>query len=74
MEGDNIVKDLFFEMKEKEYGISPFPEDTALAMAYIPYQNAKKIYSPEEGLCSGTIFPELDKPFEPNCRGDINDR
>lgn len=62
------MKDLFSEMKEKEYGISPLPEDPVIAMAYVPYQNAKKIYNSEQGFCAGTIFPELDKPFEP-CKG-----
>mgnify|MGYP002474151073 CR=1 FL=1 len=64
------MKDLFLEMKEKEYGISPLPENPVIAMAYIPFQNAKKIYNLEQGLCSGTIFPELDKPFDPCCRGE----
>lgn len=54
---------IFFE-KEREYGISPLPEDITEAMAYIPYQNAGKIYSPEQGICVGTMFPCLDKPFE----------
>ena len=64
------MKDLFFEAKEKEYGISPLPENTVIAMAYVPFQNAKKIYNLEQGLCSGTIFPELDKPFDPYLRGE----
>lgn len=64
------MKDLFFEAKEKEYGISPLPENTVIAMAYVPFQNAKKIYNLEQGLCSGTIFPELDKPFDLYHRGE----
>lgn len=35
-----------------------------LAMAYTPMQQWKSTYSPQEGLSRGTIFPELDLPFE----------
>ena len=34
-----------------------------LAMAYVPWQNWRKIYEPEKAFCRGTIFEELDKPF-----------
>lgn len=60
-----------FNMKAKEYGISRLPEDTVVAMAYIPYQTSRnlEVYSPEQGICAGTMFPELDKPFMPcKCR------
>jgi hypothetical protein len=34
-------------------------------MAYIPYQSeVETTYTPEQGLEAGTMFPELDKPFE----------
>lgn len=35
-----------------------------LAMAYVPMQQWKNVYSPQEGLSRGTIFSELDLPFE----------
>lgn len=35
-----------------------------LAMAYVPMQHWKGVYSLQEGLSRGTIFPELDLPFE----------
>lgn len=45
-------------------------ETTPIAMpmvgyAYVPIQQAeaKNLYSPEEGLKSGTIFPILNKPL-----------
>lgn len=38
-------------------------EGMPLAMAYVPWQNWRKIYEPEKALCRGTIFEELDKPF-----------
>lgn len=31
--------------------------------AYVPIQKFGEIYSPEEGLERGTIFPELDLPI-----------
>ena len=34
-----------------------------IAMAYVPWQTFHSLYEFRKGLCSGTIFPELDKPF-----------
>lgn len=36
----------------------------SLAMAYVPWQKWKDIYDFDKGLCTGTIFHELNKPFE----------
>ena len=38
-----------------------------LAQAYVPFQtfNAANLFSPEEALLKGTIFPELYRPYEP---------
>lgn len=47
--------------------IPPFPEKTVVAMAYIPYQNAEKLYSVEQGMENGTMFPELNKKFTGEC-------
>lgn len=33
--------------------------------AYVPVQTMTKIFKPHEGLCQGTIFPELVSPYEP---------
>lgn len=35
-----------------------------LAMAYVPVQQWQDLYEPEEALCRGTIFRQLDLPFE----------
>ncbi|MBR5295844.1 MAG: spore coat associated protein CotJA [Clostridia bacterium] len=32
-------------------------------MVYSPYQNYEELYDPREGLCNGTIFCKLNKPF-----------
>lgn len=55
----------FFESKMKSYGITPLPKNPEVTMAYVPYQtsNNLEVYSPEQGIYSGTMFPELEKPF-----------
>jgi len=55
----------FFESKMKSYGITPLPKKPEVTMAYVPYQTSDnlEIYSPEQGIYSGTMFPELEKPF-----------
>lgn len=44
-----------------------FPMNTALAMAYVPFQQSGEVYSCEKGLARGTLFPCLDKPFLMGC-------
>ncbi len=34
-----------------------------VGMAYVPWQRWNQTYDMHRGLMSGTIFPELDKPF-----------
>lgn len=42
---------------------TPFPARTPVAMAYIPFQQFGQLYSPEQSLNYGTLFPDLNKPF-----------
>ena len=35
----------------------------AIAMCYVPWQKWQNIYKPENALCAGTIFQELDLAF-----------
>ena len=42
---------------------TPFPDETALAIAYVRWQELTNVYEPEEALSHGTLFPCLDKPF-----------
>lgn len=43
----------------------PFvPNDPRLAFAYVPFQRFENIYSVEKALCRGTIFKDLDIPFD----------
>ena len=44
-------------------GRAPLPEDPVPAMAYVPFQQWGQMYEAERALDSGTLFPELDKPF-----------
>lgn len=39
-------------------------EGMLLAMAYVPWQNWRRIYEPARAFHRGTIFEELDLPFE----------
>ena len=41
-------------------GMTGYP----LAMAYVPWQQWKTPYDPAKGLSRGTIFEDLDLPFE----------
>ena len=40
-----------------------FPNDTTVAMAYVPFQLDKTSYTPEVALREGTLFTVLNKPF-----------
>lgn len=59
--------DVIKELQKSDFFVRPLPKDTVVAMAYIPFQNATKLYSPEHGIQTGTMFPELNKPFMPGC-------
>lgn len=57
--------DINMDMDGQGCGMSPtpLPAMPVVAMAYVPFQQFGPIYMPERGMESGTIFPELDKPF-----------
>jgi len=43
----------------------PFmPENPRLAAAYVPFQEFKNLYSTDKALKMGTIFKDLNIPFE----------
>ncbi|MCL2202848.1 MAG: spore coat associated protein CotJA [Defluviitaleaceae bacterium] len=42
---------------------APTPEKMELAQAYVRHQPLEAVYSPEEGLQNGTIFPNLRQPY-----------
>ena len=40
------------------------PQNTVTAMSYIPFQQwGASLYDADNALNSGTLFPELNKPF-----------
>jgi len=43
-------------------------ENRELARAYVPMQGFDELFKPEVGLRSGTIFPELFRPYTPRQR------
>ena len=45
------------EMAKEKEGCWP------IGMTYVPMQEWREIYPPEEGFHKGTIFKELDLPF-----------
>ena len=55
----------------RKYPKHTMPDNFKIAMSYVPYQTLGEIYSEEAALFSGTLFPELDKPFmKGRCRYD----
>ncbi len=44
-------------------GYEPCLSDKSLAMVYSPHQKFHELYDPRQGLCNGTVFCELNKPF-----------
>ncbi len=43
--------------------ISPFPAETPIGMAYVPYQQWETPYDEAVAFSRGTMFPSLDLPF-----------
>jgi hypothetical protein len=46
------------------YGSMTDGQSARLAMAYVPMQCWRMLYSPDYGLTRGTLFEELDLPLE----------
>ena len=63
------MENKIYQMAASNYNIPSLPEETVVAMAYVPFQNPTAIYSAEEGFPVGTLFPCLNKPFL-GCGGD----
>ena len=39
-------------------------DELPLTMAYVPMQKFGNVYESDNALAKGTLFPDLDKPFE----------
>ncbi len=54
---------------DPDFGVDPLPEEDMplssmpLAMAYVPMQQWKRLYSEDVALNRGTLFEQLDLPF-----------
>lgn len=59
---DLKYKDFFPMTSGNNFSKTPLDE-LPLTMSYIPMQKLGVLYNDDEGLCRGTIFPELDKSF-----------
>ena len=67
------MNDFMQSMLQNQYGITPLPSDPVVAMAYVPFQMPENVYTAEQGISIGTMFPELNKPFEgESIGGEIN--
>lgn len=40
-----------------------FYDNVSIGMGYVPWQKWDNVYDLNKGMCAGTIFPCLDKPF-----------
>ena len=49
-------------MKECSFD-KKYTENMSVAMAYVPWQRFKMYENLEEAFKTGTIFPDLNKPF-----------
>ena len=49
-------------MKPSKFSDIPL-DKLPIAMAYVPFQKLGEVYSENDALMRGTLFPELDKPF-----------
>ncbi len=59
---DNYT-DLFKPSFLKKERRTALPEDATVTMAYVPLQLELVTYDEDKALCSGTLFPVLNKPF-----------
>lgn len=64
LKGEITVEEYLMDTTcQTDGGRKPLPENPQVAMAYIPFQQLGSVYTAEQALDAGTLFPELDKPF-----------
>ena len=44
--------------------LTPLPANPVTTMAYVPFQTDTSMYETDQALCNGTLFIDLNKPFE----------
>ena len=47
-------------------GVNIIENETTIAMVFSPKQLWQNLYDPMKALSRGTLFADLDKPFQPN--------
>lgn len=52
------------DIKDSFEELSSLPADTAVTMAYVPFQTDKSMYDDEHALKYGTLYKNLDKQFK----------
>lgn len=55
-----IMKGEIFMDVENSFNFCPLNGCGCVGYGYVPYQQLNTVYSPEEGLLNGTLFPELN--------------
>ena len=49
----------------RDYNFDEYFDRFSVGMAYVPWQNMEQVYENlEEAFTIGTLFPELNNPFE----------
>ena len=61
--GQFAIRKEVFDLQTK-FSELRLPEGFPVAMAYVKWQELCEMYPPDTALEAGTLFPELDKPFE----------
>ena len=56
--------DLFVPHSCPSVGAGAFEQQFPIGVGYIPWQTWSRTYPQEQALMRGTIFPDLDLPFE----------
>ena len=55
----------FFKTETDNFAsLLPLPDNTTATMSYVPFQTDKTMYDEEIAFNSGSLFKELDKPFD----------
>ncbi len=54
----------YASMRDYPSVMNPLPDDTVVAMAYVPFQTDITTFDEVNALACGTLFPCLSKPFK----------
>ena len=64
MPAGTVMPWMTWNMSCPNTGVGPLEQNYPAAMAYVPWQQWQDIYEPETALARGTIFPDMDLPFD----------